>query len=151
MSRSVKRLVILSLLYLLSAAIGVTLSVQENLPAEFGGFLHGKDILSDFIAGPGTALTPPLVLLGIQIALTALLHRKESLQRIGAGGLMVLGLLYFFGQLGEPITWRNLTFAGFHLEQALVIAANLLLPLLMSLSGLILLRRLILQDGVSPN
>ncbi len=141
MSRLVSRLVSISICYLLIAQIGSALAVIENLPAEFGGLLHGKVVLNDFVSGLGTAISPPLIMLVIQVLFMILLLRQDSLKRIGAGGLMVLGALYFVGQAGEPSLWRNLAPGGFHLEQVLVIAANLILPALMFWWGLSVLRR----------
>ncbi len=151
MSRSSKRLINISIFYLISSAIGTALAVQENLPSEFGGLLQGKNVLNDFISGLGTAFSPPLIVLAVQVLFMVLITRQDALKRIGAGGLMVLGALYFFGQLGEPALWRNLTPGGFHLEQALVIAANLILPILMFFAGVLVLRRLIRPDGISPH
>ncbi len=151
MSRSGKRLLIISCLYLLCAGIGTALAVVEHLPAECGGILQGDDIVNDFVSGVGTALSPPLILLVIQVLFMILLFRNDPLKRVGASGQMVLGVLYFFGQVGEPILWRNLTPSGFHPEQALIIAANLLLPLMLFFAGARVLRRLVRPEGISPH
>ena len=148
MKTYVKRLLFVSILYLISAGIGTALAVQDNLPAEFGGFLHGKDVLSDFILGTGTALSPPLIMLIVQILFMVFLTRNGALGRLGAGGLMVLAVLYTFGQLGEPILWRMFGPGGFHPLLALVIAANILLPVGMLFTGLRAWRRLIWRDSI---
>lgn len=150
MSRSSKRLILFSISYLISAGLGTALAVLQDLPAEFGGLLHGQNVLGDFFTGLGTALSPPLIMLILQVFFMIFLSRYGALRRVGAGGLLVLGVLYFFGQLGEPLTWRQFTLGGFLLAQGLLIAANLVLPVLMAYFGLRVLRRAIHPEGVAP-
>jgi hypothetical protein len=63
MKKSLRTLAIVSLFHLLSAGLGMALAVREDLPAEFGGFLRGHNVLKDFSLGSGTALSPPLFIL----------------------------------------------------------------------------------------
>ena len=136
MKNYLRSLGIVSLFHLLSASLGTALAVREDLPAEFGGFLRGHNVFKDFIFGSGTALSPPLFMLVLQVVFLILLTRREALRRIGLIGLIVLGGLYFLGQLGEPVLWRLFTPGGFDWLRAILVAANLLLPLLMVYFGL---------------
>jgi len=133
---SLKRLIMASLLYLISASAGTLLAIKDHLPAQFGGFLGGNDVVLDFLTWRGTALSAPLVMLLAQILFTVLAVRPGSAGAIGIGGLTVLGAMYTLGQLGEPILVRALGGATSVWVLA-VVAANLLLALLMLLFGAI--------------
>ncbi len=140
-----------SLCYLVSAGLGTLLAIREDLPAEFGGFLHGKDVRMDFVAGAGTALSPPLILLVVLVMFIVFLFIGNRLGKVGAAGLAVLGGCFLFGQLGEPVLWQQFTPSGFHLERLIIAAANLFFPLQMLFFGLWAWRRLIWRDSISPH
>lgn len=129
-----KLLILSSVLYLVSASAGTILAIRDRLPAQFGGFLGGNDVVLDFLTWKGTALSAPLVMLLAQIVFTALAVRAGRAGEIGIGGLTVLGAMYLLGQLGEPVvgeTFRGET-SGWVMP---VVVANLLFPLLMLVLG----------------
>lgn len=75
MRNTLRWLVISSILYLVSAGIGTIIAFQQNLTANFGGFLNGQDILKDFLTTNGTALSAPLPFLILQLLFTLLALR----------------------------------------------------------------------------
>jgi hypothetical protein len=52
-------LIVTSILYLVNIGVGTAIAVNENLPSETF-MTSGKPALEDFLAGNGTALSPPL-------------------------------------------------------------------------------------------
>src|SRR5205807_1264852 len=73
-----RSLILISILYLVNAAIGTLLAVQGNLPSEFFG-KDGKPALEDFLIGNGTALSPPLYLCIVAILLIVLAFHLRRL------------------------------------------------------------------------
>ena len=132
-----RNLVIVSGLYLVSSGLGVWLSIRYNLTANLGGFLHGQDVVRDFLTGNGTALSAPLEFLLLQVVFTFLILRGGWGRYMGVNGLLLLGAVYTLAQLGEPITLRMLHPATFDPAQALVLAANVILSALMVLFGIL--------------
>jgi hypothetical protein len=128
-----ERLLLASGLYIIFALIGTWLAVQERLPAEFMGILKSQDPARDFPL-LGTALSAPLLLLIVQLALMiALVHRIKEWEC--TLGLILLAGIYILGQLGEPVLWE--AFAPVVRPQiAVLLIANLLCPLGMIVFGL---------------
>ena len=56
-----KRLVLLSILYLSFASLGAVVAIVLDRPAQFGGSTSGLPVVQDFIFGMGTAMSPPLL------------------------------------------------------------------------------------------
>jgi hypothetical protein len=139
-SNWLKALVLASVCYLMSASLGAALSIVIHLPARFGGLLHSDDVLRDFLLINGTALSPNLTLLLVQVVLTGYAVRAGRAGMVGVLGLVVLGVIYALGQVGEPITGQALAPTAVNLAQALV-AANILFPVLMILLGVLEWRR----------
>lgn len=131
----VKRTVLIlgAILYLLNAMIGAVLAIREGLPGRFLGLRTGLGARDDFLVGLGTALSPPLVLIVAQIAFIALAWRRE---RLGIIGLSVSGIGFCLGMLGEPITYEVWRRPSAEPRKAVVIAGNVLLPLLIAAAGL---------------
>lgn len=147
MSKNLKALLLCSLACLLVESAGAGLALATDLPARFGGLLHGTNMRQDFLLVNGTALSPPLVLMLAQLALIASATRPGRTGRIGVLGLVVLGACYVVGQLGEPITARALTPATFNMLHASVALAIIALSALMCVLGARELRQ---RRGVRP-
>jgi hypothetical protein len=140
-SKWLKALVLASACYLLSASLGAALSIVMHLPARFGGLLKSDDVLRDFLLINGTALSPNLALLLVQVMLTGCAIRAGRAGIVGATGLPLLGVIYAIGQLGEPITRQALASATVNLTQATLVVANIVFPVLMVLLGVLEWRR----------
>jgi hypothetical protein len=135
----VKRTILLAsaMLYVLNTTFGTVLAIREGLPGRFLGIRAGvsarEDFLVGFLAGWGTALSPALVLILAQITFIALAWRRD---RVGIIGLSVSGIGFCLGMLGEPITYEVWRRPSAEPRKALVIAGNVLLPLLTTIVGL---------------
>jgi hypothetical protein len=134
-SQTLTSLVIASTVNLVANTLGTILALQHNLPADFGGFLNGQNVLRDFLGFNGTALSAPFPFMLIQLALTFLTLRPGQLKAIGVKGLTFVGALYTVAQLGEPIVLRLLQPRGFDLAQALVLLLALISSTAMFLFG----------------
>ncbi|TMD66457.1 MAG: hypothetical protein E6I91_09200 [Chloroflexi bacterium] len=135
MSKPSGRLVLASVCCLLSANVGTWLAIRQHLPAQFGGLMHGEDVVKDFF-WRGTALSAPFPLLLGQFVLTGCLVRGGQIGRVGVRGLTVLGGCYTLGQLGEPIVGRVFKVGAFEPAQALLVVTNMLCSLLMMVFGI---------------
>jgi hypothetical protein len=135
MSKNLRWLVLCSLGCLLIGSIGAGVAIATDLPARFGGLLHGTNVPQDFVLLSGTALSPPLVLLVAQLACIVCAFRPGRLGTIGVAGLVLLGACYVAGQIGEPITARALTPATFNALHASIALAIIVLSALMCVFG----------------
>lgn len=136
MEPNLRKLLITAVAYLINTAIGTAVAIRENLPAEFAGRRTGKDARSDFIIGMGTALSPPLIACLIHALFVLLTLRPRRLQTIGITGLTLNGTFFTIGMCGEPITYKVLNPRTFDPAKTIIVAANLILPLLTSILGL---------------
>lgn len=136
-----KALVLSSTCFLISASVGTLLAIATHLPARFGSILDGNNVPQDFLLLNGTALSPDLALLVGQVVLTGCALRQGKARMVGVIGLTILGACYTLGQLGEPITFRALRPASFHVAQAAVVVANIVCSMLMVVFGVIEWRR----------
>ena len=135
MNHARQRLLWVAGVYLLLAAAGTWLAVQEQLPAGFLGILNGHDPWKDFPL-QGTALSAPLSMLILHAVLMFFLARG-SYARACATGLALLGCLYTAGQIGEPVLLFGRAFLPvFHPEVAFIAIANVLCPSAMIVLGL---------------
>jgi hypothetical protein len=134
MGKALRGLVFSSVFYLISASIGTALAIREYLPARFGCILSGDDVVKDFLIF-GTALSPPLVLLVSQFALTVCVLKRGAVGTVGVIGLTVLGACYTIGQFGEPILIQSFNSATFDLVRAVVLVANIIFSLMMVVFG----------------
>ena len=137
MGKSFFWLFISSILYLVSASIGTFIAFQQNLTANFGGILQSRDIVSDFLIINGTALSPPLPFMIIQLLFTVLILKKGKSVTVGVIGLAVMGAIYTLAQLGEPILLRQFTPVNFNPTQVTILTANLIFSLFMFISGIL--------------
>lgn len=131
-----KWLVLASLINLASNSLGTVIALQNNLAADFGGFLGGQDVLRDFLTFKGTSLSAPLVFLLIQLVLTGLTLRPGRLGVIGVAGLTFLGLFFTLAQAGEPIVLRLLRPGGFDVAQFIVLLVNIISAIAMLVIGI---------------
>jgi len=135
-SMALKGLILSSTGFLVSATIGAQLAIAHDLPARFGGLLSGNDVAGDFLLVNGTALSPDLALLLVQLVLTGCALRQGWFGRVGVIGLTVLGACYTIGQLGEPITLHSLTPATFNAEPAAIAVTNIVCSTAMFVFGI---------------
>src|SRR6476660_5433911 len=133
---TLKRLTISVILYMVMALIAGLVAIAQNLPAEFAGSSTGLTATQDFMYGMGTALSPPLYLLPIQIALLWLARRRDRWGQVGVGGLTVIGLMTCFGALGEPINRRIFNPATFEPVKAALMTGMILIPVVIVIFGL---------------
>ncbi len=138
---NLRRLILASILYLVSAGAGTAMAIRQDLPADFAGIVRGENVTRDFLTWKGTALSPPLVMLLAQVLLTVYAVRGERMKTSGVAGLAVLGVLYTLGMLGERILLRVFKPATFDPVRAIVVAANVVLPSLMATFASFELRR----------
>jgi len=135
--RTLKLLVASTIFYIVIALLAGLVAIVENLPAEFGGSSTGLPVTQDFLYGMGTAISPPLYTVMIQIVLLIVALRKDHWGTIGVLGLALIGLLTFIGALSEPINRKIFNPATFDPLKALLVAALILLPLTIVVFGLL--------------
>jgi len=133
MDKNTRILELSSLSYLVSASVGFVLASTYYLPADFLGYLNGQDVARDFLTFKGTALSPPLVLLVLQLIFTTWVADDSRWGWIGMVGLTILGVFYTITQLGEPVTLRALRFTNWGVS--MVFLFNLLFAVLMAIFG----------------
>ena len=114
-------LVIASGVSLAANTMGTILALQQNLTADFGGFLNAQNVLRDVLGINGTALSAPFPFLLIQLILTVITIWSGRSAAIGVKGLTFVGALYTVAPLGEPIVWRLIQPGGFDLAQAIIL------------------------------
>ena len=141
MASPLRRLILASVLCLANLGIGAAIALREELPAEFEGKRSGKSARDDFLTGSGTALSPPLVMFIVQALWIGLAPRPGRLGTLGVAGLTLNGCLFTVGMLGEPIPLKVLTPRTFDPPKATLAAGNIVLSLLMILSGVTELAR----------
>ena len=126
------------MLVLVSASIGTIVAFQQNLIADFGGFLQNQSqgIIKDFLTLNGTALSGPLPFLILQLVFTLLAPKKGKTGMVGVIGLVTLGAIYTPAQIGEPILLRQFTPGNFNPTQTVILATNVLFSFLMFLFGI---------------
>lgn len=138
---SLRRLVGVSLLYIAWSLVGAAIAIMEGLPAGFGGLESRLSVSQEFVYGMGTALSPPLYWLAVQLGLTALLVRTDTWGKLGAGGLAAVGAIFLVGALGEPITLVVFAPATFEPVKAIVQAGMIAIPAVLAVLGWQELRR----------
>ena len=136
MPKRLSALSMVSVLWLLTSAIGVRVAIREDLPGEWiAGLYVGKDASAEFFKGGGTALSPGLPMM-IVLALFAVLSARGSRAgKAGAAGLTVLGAGGTVGVLAETITYRVLSPRTFDAAKAPMVSAAIALSALMSVLG----------------
>ena len=127
MDRNTRKLLIVSVLYLINAGLGTALALRDDIPAEFAGIRTGKPVWRDFVTLWGTGLSAPLFML-VAHALFIILAGRGV--RAGEVGLRVNAAVFIIGMLGEPVAYRALNPRTFDAPKALVVAGNLILPAL---------------------
>ena len=132
-------------LWLLNAATGAAVAIQEDLPGELiAGIFTGRDASAEFFKGPGTALSPGLAHIAAQSIFAVLSTRGGRAGRAGAAGLVVVGASATAGALGEKITHRVLFPKAFDPAKAVIVSAGITLSTLMAALGA---RRLLVLRG----
>ena len=133
---TLKRLIVSTICYMVIALIGGVVAIRENLPAGIGGYHSEQTVTQGFIYGIGTALSPPLYTLIVQIALLLLTSRKDRWGTVGVFGLTLIGLMTCVGALGEPINQQIFNPATFDPLKALIMAGMILIPFAIVVFGL---------------
>ena len=87
-----RRLVTTSLMYILISMIAGAIAISRNLPAQpMGeGSGTGRPVLQEFLIGNGTAMSPGLPWLAVQLLLTA--RGSRAYGRWGTVGVALLGI-----------------------------------------------------------
>ena len=134
--KTIKWLVISSILYILFSLITTGIAISLNRPAAFGGQSSGLPVVQDFLYGKGTSMSPPLWWLVVQVVLTILAPRWNGWGTAGIIGLVVWGLGSGIGGIGEPINLEIFNPVNFNLFVALVQAGIIILPFVMMVSGI---------------
>src|SRR5882757_2148455 len=78
-----RRLVLASIAYLVWASIATVMAIAGDRPAEFSGMTSGLPAWQDFIFGFGTALSPTLWWLVIQLVFTVLARKAGRAGTVG--------------------------------------------------------------------
>ena len=87
---------------LLGNLIGLVISVAARWPAEFGGVGDPDNVAREFFSR-GTLLAAPLApLVALVVSAFLALRAGGWLRVLGLVGLMVIGVLFIIGTLGEP-------------------------------------------------
>jgi hypothetical protein len=119
---------------LVLSTVGAVVAIADRLPAEFGGPGDPNNVAGEFLSR-GTALSPPLVPMVLQVVFTVLATaRRRWWGTLGVAGLTLLGLLYLIGGLGEGF-WPD----RFNLFEKLLQFLGLVSALLMLGLGLLAL------------
>lgn len=105
------RLVLASLLILLTIVVDLVVSFVYKLPYEFGGHGDPNNMAADFVAH-GTALAPPLVPIILLVVFTILAPSRRWWGTLSVVGLILLGVLFAVGQLGESFVPGGFTGSG---------------------------------------
>lgn len=135
------RLILVSLLILATIVIDLVVSFVYKLPYEFGGHGDPNSMAGDFVAH-GTALAPPLVPIILLIAFTFLASSRRWWGTLSVFGLILLGMLFTIGQLGESFVPGNFTGFGAAGIGALRVAGIILAVLMVVFGTLELVGRM---------
>jgi len=122
--------------YVAWATVAAIVAIIQNRPAGFAGQSSGLSVGKDYLLGMGTALSPPLWWIAIQLLFTRWLGRPDRWRRIGVYGLIVFGICECLGASGEPITLVVFRPATFDPLLAVIQAGMIVLPAAMTLFGL---------------
>jgi hypothetical protein len=119
--------------YIGSALLGAHVAIRDSLPEAPFGIRSTRSVRSEFLAGGGTALSPGLVMLVAQAAVTGMTAGPTATSRKATHALAVGGTLYFAGQLCEPTAYRLLLHPRAAPKDRLaIVVANIVLPALMT-------------------
>lgn len=138
MRPTTRRLVFASILLLIIASTGTVVSIVYKLPYEFGGRGDPNTVLTDFVAGGGTALSPPMPPTILAVVFTILARSRRWWGTVGVVGLCIFGSQYTIGESQEPIVWRALrssTFGPFEAVVVMLGVGGMLLGILVFLFG----------------
>ena len=67
---SLKWLITPSFINLVGNLLGTAIALQQNLAADWGGYLDGRDVLRDFLGFKRAAISVPLSFMLIQLVIT---------------------------------------------------------------------------------
>ena len=139
--RTLKLLIFCTIVYMGIALLAGLAAIAGDLPGEFGGTRTGLTAIQDFFYGMGTAISPPIYTLFIQLAFLLLVNRNDRWGTVAVLGLALIGVFTFIGALGEPINLRIFNPVTFDPLKALLMAAQILLSLAILVFGLMEWRR----------
>jgi hypothetical protein len=119
-------LFIVSLLYISVAAIATIVAIVRNLPQDLFGMATGQSAAQEFIT-LGTAISPPVSVLILQLLLTFLVTSRQWWGTVGVVALGLLGILYLVAGAGEPIVGEVFAPDTFDFWLALLVTLSFLL------------------------
>ena len=123
----------LSAAYIASALFGAHIAIRDTLHEAPFGIHFPQSVKADFLTGGGTALSPGLPMLVVHATIAAMTAGPTPTSRKATHALAVGGVLYFGGQLCEPITWRLFRHPkSAPRDRLLVAATNIVIPALMT-------------------
>jgi len=134
---TLKGLIACSFLYVVWASIAAVVAITENRAGEFAGFSTGLPALQNFLYGMGTGMSPPLLHLIVQVALTVLTPRRDRWGGVGVVGLAIFGLLTVIGAIFEPINLELLNPVTFNLFRAVIQSGMIIIPFAMMVFGIL--------------
>jgi hypothetical protein len=129
------RLVSVSVLILITFIIDLVVSIVYKLPYEFGGHGDPNTVAEDFVAH-GTALAPPLVPIILLVVFAILAPSRRWWGTLAVVGLIILGVVFIIGGLGESFVPGDFSGIG-AIGIGALRAVGLLLALLMVLFGVL--------------
>ena len=134
---TLKRLIACSVLYVVWASLAAVVAIAENRAGEFAGFSTGLPALQNFLYGMGTGMSPGLLHLIAQVALTILAPRGDRWGGVGVVGLAIFGFLTVNGALWEPINLELLNPVTFNLPRAVIQSGMIIIPFAMMVFGIL--------------
>jgi hypothetical protein len=122
--------------YLTTALAGAWICLRDGLVGEPFGVGTGRDVRNDLARGFGAALCAPAPLLLGLGWLTGRMLRVGDSDRATVGVVTGLGAAFLGGMAAEPVTHQVIAAPGAHPDRTAVVAANLVLPAVMVVTGL---------------
>lgn len=120
----------MSALYLLSSAVGASVTIREGTPGGFAGKKGGRSAPAGSLVG--TALSPGPATLAAQLLFTVLGTRGG---KAGTAGLTALGVGATVGMLGEPAAYSVFSPDSFDAPKAALVSALVAFPALTAFLG----------------
>ena len=116
----------LSWLYVFLCLLTAVAAVIGNMKAEFGNWQTNLTVLRDFIYGPGTAISPPLIVLVVFIILVDLTFKHTLTARVALVFIILLSIGNSIMAAYQPIVMHNFGVVGIALH-ILVITTPLII------------------------
>lgn len=102
-----QRFVYATWLYSLLAFINAVVCIVANMKVTFWGWQSNLTVLQDFLFGPGTALSPPLVVIVAMPILVDLTFRHTSFAKVAMLLIAMLSIVNSAAALFQPLLMSN--------------------------------------------